>query len=204
MYQLNIYTDAHDDEPDQTATVGNIGDTVFAAAKEAESLAEEACRLQVGTAGEGELFEMYPDPGHGTVVVTEVGGDVEPVEDVRESFDHSDAPGMDDSELPHGWSRFDTAAGEASGVEAYVFANGHQVLITESSGEYFVLAYPEHSMADLCGFVRPLLTDQAPEHGDLPTADTLRDAREFARGYMNAVRYYEAGTTTFDPFEKQG
>lgn len=106
-----------------------------------------------------------------------------------------DAPGLEDAELPERWTRFNPEDGEARGAEAYIHANGHQVLICEAAPEgedgFSVLAYPEQGMADLCGFVRPLRSPEAPENADLPRADTLEEARAFAAGYMAAVNAYE-------------
>jgi|GEM_PF-4268610 len=73
MFLLDVYADAHDEYPVRTLEATGVGTAVLTAARTAESLADEACRLQVGAAGEDELFEMFPDPGHGTVVVREVG-----------------------------------------------------------------------------------------------------------------------------------
>lgn len=117
--------------------------------------------------------------------------------DVRDLFEHDDAPGMPDERLPPGWSRFDPDAGEAGGEEAYLFANGHQVLIGEAGDDgYFVLAYPEHGMTDLCGFVRPLADYY--DSGMAPLAGDLNRARDFAHGYMAAVVHYEHSTLNDD------
>lgn len=124
--------------------------------------------------------------------------------DVRDDFDHDDAPGIPDDDLPVGWARFDPADGEGDGDEAYLFANGHQVLITEGvDSNFYVLAYPGHGMTDLCGFVRPLRDISAPGQGGLPRADSLGDARQFALGYMTAVRYYEGESTDATVFPEQ-
>ena len=110
--------------------------------------------------------------------------------DLREQYDHPDAPGMPDDALPPGWAKYDPAAGEACGEEAYIFANGHQVLIGETAdGGCFVLAYPEMGMADLMGFVRDLSADS--ETALYPPAGDLTRARDLARGYMAAVLMYE-------------
>lgn len=124
--------------------------------------------------------------------------------DLREDFDHDTraTAGLEPEVLPSGWAPFDPDAGEASGREAYIMANGHQVLISGSDDRgWFVLAYPEQGMADLCGFVRPIASDEYPEHADLPAAPTLGDARGVALGYMAAVRYYENDSTDVDLLE---
>jgi len=115
--------------------------------------------------------------------------------DLRIDTDYADeeAPGMSDDRIPAGWSRFDPEKGEANGDEAYIFANGHQVLIGErSDGGYYVLAYPEHGMTDLMGFVRPLADDDQYAHA--PPAGDITRARDLAHGYMIGVRLYEADT----------
>lgn len=120
--------------------------------------------------------------------------------DLREKYDHDDAPGMPDERLPSGWSRFDTEVGEARGDEAYMFANGHQVLIGEASdGGYFVLAYPEQGMTDLMGLVRPLADGEGA--AEAPLAGDLTRARDFAHGYMLGVSMYEAESLSFELFE---
>jgi len=110
--------------------------------------------------------------------------------DLRERYDHSNAPGMAGGVLPPGWAKYDPAAGEADGEEAYMFANGHQVLIGKTGdGRYFVLAYPEMGITDLMGFVRDLLANTTSAM--YQPAHSLPAARYFARGYMAAVLIYE-------------
>jgi hypothetical protein len=116
--------------------------------------------------------------------------------DLRDGIDNEEALGMPDERLPPGWTRFDPAEGEAHGEEAYMFANGHQVLLGETSDDnWFVLAYPEHGMTDLMGYVRPLAED-SPEAAAPPAGDRTR-ARDFAHGYMAAVVSYEADTLDY-------
>lgn len=119
--------------------------------------------------------------------------------DLRDDCGHPDADGMSDERLPPGWTRFDPDEGEAGGHEAYLFANGHQVLIGKGSDSgWFVLAYPEHGMADLCGFVRPL----CDAHDGITTeAGDLTRARDFAHGYMTAVAFYENESVGIDLFD---
>lgn len=108
---------------------------------------------------------------------------------LHEAYNHENTPGLDADELPPGWVPFDPDDGEAICEEAYLYANGHQVVITENN---FVLAYPEQHMTDLCGIIRPLATD---EQGMNPAArdpfDTREAARKFTLGYMQAVLKYE-------------
>lgn len=116
-----------------------------------------------------------------------------------EQFDPEGLPGMSESETPGGWQRFDCEEyGEAKGEEAYLFVNGHQVLISNNNdeGRWYVLAYPEQGFCDLMGFVRPLASD-----GDgavAKTMDSKKSARALALGYMMAVSNYEADSHELD------
>jgi hypothetical protein len=110
--------------------------------------------------------------------------------DLRDGIDNEEAQGMPDERLPPGWTRFDPDQRDAGGEEAYLFANGHQVLLGRTGdGTWFVLAYPEHGTIDLMGFVRPLAGD-TPTAMAPPAGDRTR-ARDFAHGYMTAVAFYE-------------
>ena len=69
MYKVITYQDAHG-EPTDVERIDDIGDAVERAKQAAASLATESDgALGIGSAGDGEILEVYPLTGHGTVVV---------------------------------------------------------------------------------------------------------------------------------------
>lgn len=71
-YLVAEYEDAHDEEPIDSYPV----ETLTEAAEHASRIAKEHTRggpgLEVGEAGNDELFEIFPIEGYGTVVISEV------------------------------------------------------------------------------------------------------------------------------------
>lgn len=68
-YHVERYDDAHDDEPAEREVFGNAVPALVYALHEALNLYSEGGEYRLGTAGESELFEVYPELGYGTVVV---------------------------------------------------------------------------------------------------------------------------------------
>lgn len=69
-YHVERYDDAHDDEPSERKVFGNAVPALVYALYEVLNLyTEQGAEYRFGPAGEAELFEVYPEPGLGTVVV---------------------------------------------------------------------------------------------------------------------------------------
>lgn len=71
-YHIETYLDAHDTDPESVITAPDLTDALIFVATQAKLMDSETDEYEFGPAGDGELFEVYPTYGVGTVVVKEV------------------------------------------------------------------------------------------------------------------------------------
>lgn len=71
-YRVKVYRDAHSDNPSQIVNASSLEDAMRKAANEVQNLESETDEFGFGSAGDDELFEVYPVGGHGTVVVDRI------------------------------------------------------------------------------------------------------------------------------------
>ena len=70
MYWVQVYADAHDTEPMEIKEADDALDAMSMAMREVTGLSREGDQFEFGEAGREELFELFPEIGAGTVVVT--------------------------------------------------------------------------------------------------------------------------------------
>ena len=73
MILLDVYENVETGNVERSYEASSVAGAVLMARDLAEGLKVEDCGLEIGEAGEDELFEVYPELGYGTVVVKEVG-----------------------------------------------------------------------------------------------------------------------------------
>jgi hypothetical protein len=68
-YKTRVFIDAHDDFPARERHHDSAEGAFTDAINRAENLATEEGKTIIGTATEGEVAEVFPEYGHGTVVI---------------------------------------------------------------------------------------------------------------------------------------
>lgn len=66
---VELHFDATNESPSHTLSESGMVDAAYLACRRAKLMSTESCELQVGEGGPDDLFEVWPELGHGTVVV---------------------------------------------------------------------------------------------------------------------------------------